>query len=791
MSKSYPLAYVITLALAALMYALGDFVALFTILASFGSPIMLLYFAVDWFVPPLVAFACGYGARRSAPRAWLLGYPLVALVTFVTPVASTKHQVLAVPVPWLAAYRVAKDEVLAAMPERLAWVSLVFLGAMLAGAVHRWIADRRAGAEGEMRSGAVTAVLIALPLVAAAAIAGAWRTHEEGVWGANPRAPVAANFLPVVSAYAERTGQLGAVCTALAPDSGPDVRRGAPGIAHSDIPGLGVATLPVRAAEPNRQAERDRALLRYDVLARAGYFTASETHVVNAVGEVVPARRYVMTLAGWEASENGCFALGRPEVLEIKSFARIEPEPREARVYEVVYTHGIREAADWLGSEDAKAGFGAGLKPPSPKEARLRLVKGRSGWLPEPLVSGETGLDKAKLELTFDQLLPPVDLKLVPQLAARAKLQSNAPSACLLIPSRPGEHAAQIEAGVAGPYSATFAEEAGIDDQARLRAMWKRRLDHLAKEGVFRKEILVGATRFVLEPQYLSFIDKQRPGCLRLGQTRTEYLKARVDAVGAQDKRLARVKGIARIDSDAWSRKIDLSPLPEAAAFVHSGVPVSALLELADGKWKMVSGGGYMPIAIAPPAEPAPQVAARRPPSGTPATPAASAGVHVLAVYQSAGRHGPIDVRVGLRGRPVTLVLSAYEPVTWRIATEPGVVISRVFVLGYNPAKVQGVELGKLAFHGGTYLPVSGRHGSGPDTAAIAQTVARIAGKPPDSLQAYYEVESFSLGGSGGSGAVRPSAAAPKTPLTIRIPAGATKIPLPAREVIIEPTERR
>ena len=197
MSKTYPLAYAVTLALAALMYALGDFVALFTILASFGSPVMLLYFAVDWFVPPLVAFACGYGARRSAPRAWLLGYPLVALVTFVTPVASTKHQVLAVPVPWLAAYRAAKDEVLAAMPERLAWVSIVFLAAVLAGAVHRWIADRRAGAEGEIRSGAATAALIALPLVAAAAIAGAWRTHEEGLWGANPRTPVAANFLPI------------------------------------------------------------------------------------------------------------------------------------------------------------------------------------------------------------------------------------------------------------------------------------------------------------------------------------------------------------------------------------------------------------------------------------------------------------------------------------------------------------------------------------------------------------------------------------------------------------------
>lgn len=790
MPTSYLIAYAVTLALAALMYALGDFVAFFTILASFGSPIMLLYFAVDWAVPPLVAFACGYDARRSALKAWLLGYPLVALVTFVTPVASTKHQVLAVPVPWLAAYRVAKDEVLAAMPERLAWVSLVFLAAIVAGAVHRWIADRRAHEGVQVRSGAGTAALILVPLAAGAAIAGAWYAHQEGIWGANPRAPLAANFLPVVNAYAERTGQLTAPCVALAPDSGADVRRGAPGFAHADIPGLGMATLPVRAAEPHRQAERDRALLRYEVLARVGYFAAADTHVLTAAAEVVPARRYVMTLAGWEASENGCFPMGRSEVLEIKSFARVEPGPKGTRVYEVVYAYGIREAAEWLGSEDARAGFGAGLKPPAPKEARLRLVRGRNGWLPEPLVADGAGLDKAKLERTLDELLPAVDLRRVLHLAVPAHIESNAPPACLLLPPRPGEHATEINAGVVGPYSATFAEEAGMDDQARLRAMWKRRLDHLANERVFKKEILVGATRFVLEPQYLSFLDKQRPGCLRLGQTRTKYLKARVDAVGAQGKRLARVKGIARIDSDAWSRKIDLSPLPEAAAFVHFGVPVSALLEFADAKWKMVSGGGYVPIAVAPPAEPAPQLAARRPPAAA-APGLAPASVHVLAVYQSAGRRGPIDVRVGLRGRPVTLVLSAYEPVTWRIAAEPGVLISRIFVLGYNPAKVQGVEFGKLVFHGGTYLSVSSRRGGGVDTAAIAQTVARIVGKPPDSVQAYYELESFSLGGAGGSGAVLPSTAAAKPPVTIRIPPGATKIPLPAREVVIEPAERR
>ena len=787
----YLLAYALTLAYAALMYALGDFVAFFTILASFGSPIMLLYFALDWLAPPVAALACGYGARRSAPKAWLLGYPLVALITFVTPVASTKHQVLAVPVPWLAAYRAAKDEVLAAMPERLAWVSLVFLAAVLAGVVHRWFADRRAGAEGQGRSGAATAALMALPLAAAAATAGAWWTHEEGLWGANPRAPLAANFLPVVSTFAERTGQLGAPCVALAPDSGPDARRGVAGFAHSDIPGLGVATLPIRAAEPHRQAERDRALLRYEVLARAGYFTVSDTHVMNAGGEVVPARRYVMTLAGWEASENGCFALGRPEVLELKSFARIRPDPPDARVYEVVYAHGIREAAEWLASEDARAGFGAALKPPAPKEQRLRLVKGHSGWLPEPLVADGTALDKAKLKRTLDQLLPPLDLRLVPRLAVPAHIESNAPPACLLLPSRPGEHAVEIEAGVAGPYSATFVDEQGIDPQARLRAMWKSRLDHLAKEGVFRKEDLAGAARFVLEPQYLPFIDKQRPGCLRLGPTRTEYLRARVDAVGTQGKRLARVKGVAKVHADAWSRKIDLSPLPEAAAFVHFGVPVFALLELADGKWKMDSGSGYMPVAVAPPH--APQLAARRPPAAALATPRpadAPASVHVLAVYQSAGRRGPIDVRVGLRGRPVTLVLSAYEPVTWRIVTEPGAVISRVLVLGYHPARVEGVELGKLAFHSGTYLSFSSRRGGG-DTAAMSATVARLVGRPPDSVQAYYEVESFSLGGAGGSGAVLPSTASRNAAPRIRIPPGATKIPLPAREVIIEPAQRR
>src|SRR4051794_6177394 len=104
--------YVVIAAYAALAYLLGPLMQLGTIVVGFGLPI-LLYLGLEWVACPMVAAAAGFHARWSATTALLLGIPLVALFTFVTPVVGSGNPNLSVPVPWLSVHSSAKDGALA------------------------------------------------------------------------------------------------------------------------------------------------------------------------------------------------------------------------------------------------------------------------------------------------------------------------------------------------------------------------------------------------------------------------------------------------------------------------------------------------------------------------------------------------------------------------------------------------------------------------------------------------------------------------------------------------------
>ena len=80
----------------------------------------------------------------------------------------------------------------------------------------------------------------------------------------------------------------------------------------------------------------------------------------------------------------------------------------------------------------------------------------------------------------------------------------------------------------------------------------------------------------------------------------------------------------------------------------------------------------------------------------------ADAEVHAVGVYEgtvpadggaSLGGHrlGIVDVTVAVRDRPVVLVLTAYEPVHWRIGVAPGVQLMKVFAWGYYAPLLSGV----------------------------------------------------------------------------------------------------
>ncbi|MCC3417885.1 MAG: hypothetical protein JGK28_07920 [Microcoleus sp. PH2017_07_MST_O_A] len=73
--------------------------------------------------------------------------------------------------------------------------------------------------------------------------------------------------------------------------------------------------------------------------------------------------------------------------------------------------------------------------------------------------------------------------------------------------------------------------------------------------------------------------------------------------------------------------------------------------------------------------------------------------LHLIGVYEANAEHGKanlsksaIQVKVERRNKPIILALSAYEPVNWNVTVEPGAVIEKIIVNGYNNQTVSGVS---------------------------------------------------------------------------------------------------
>jgi hypothetical protein len=112
---------------------------------GFGVPI-IVFMAVDYAGPIIIAGIVGYLARWSFLASGVLGYPLVVLATAVAPIGNTEHSALPVPVPWLAVYKKASSQeaFTSAIQDQLPINSAVFLTALLVGIVHAEYDRRKA-----------------------------------------------------------------------------------------------------------------------------------------------------------------------------------------------------------------------------------------------------------------------------------------------------------------------------------------------------------------------------------------------------------------------------------------------------------------------------------------------------------------------------------------------------------------------------------------------------------------------------------------------------------------------
>lgn len=615
-------------------------------------------------------------------------------------------------------------------------------------------------------------------VLAAGGAAGARWAFDEGHLGANPRAPTLENFKPVIDAWAWRKGELRPKCISVSTDSAPGIRRGRIGWIGGDVVGLGVTALALKVVPASEQLQRDKTLLKFDALAKEGFFKTSETTLELETGESMPAREYVLTRKGWENSYSSCFYAGRPEVLEIVSFARVQPDPDGIRAYEITYKTGVRALPRWADAEQGREIFGD-LKPHrAVEEKRLRLLRTANGWLPEPLVKTKEGsLDRSRLTQTIDELLP---LITADQILALGKEQEflRDPRACILLPHHLGYSVDEIEWSLNGPVSLTMYEADATGNQVRrIRESWGVRMTNLARTGVFREETIPRdvqrnrpeGVKYVLGEKYLPYISKAGPGCLQLGSLKVELLPGTIELQGRQDGTLHyNFKAVGTIPEDSWARSVAWSGVPEVEAYLDFGVPITGSVEYKDGQWRIVHAGAAAPVIIEPPKR-QPLLPMSDAVPGTPATvgsyragasPAVQPGpgsVHVFAVYQARGSgsggksEGTIRVDVGPKGRPVTLVLSSYEAVHWQIQPEPGAEIAKVVVMGYYPGRVSGVPQERVQRASGflqDYNAGSGGRRRSHNPQTTAETVERLVGRRPDSVEGSYESHYFSLGSS-------------------------------------------
>lgn len=658
-------------------------------------------------------------------------------------------------------------------------------------------------------------------LALAAGIAGAsWWAYEAGHLGSNPRAPTLQNFKPVIDAWAMSKGELRPKCLSTSPDSAPGSRRGRPGWSSGDAMGLGVTTLSLKTPSPAQQLMRDKTLLRFDLLAREGFFDATETTMTLDTGETLLAREYVLTQKGWENSSTGCVYLGRPEVLEVLSFARVEPDPDGVRAYELSYKVGLRALPPWANTDEAREILGD-LKPfQVQEEKRLRLLRSEHGWLPEPLVkTKEGGIDRSRLARRFDDLLPAISAAQIVTLSKEHDFL-RAPSVCLALPSQIGRDADEIEWSLNGPVSFTLYEADVVTHPLpRIRESWSARLDGLARGGVFAIQTIARdpirnhppGIRYVLDQQYLPQIGKTGPGCLRIAPLKLDILPAGIELQGRQDGTPSyRFKGIGRIADDAWVRGVNAPGVPELDAYLNYGVPISGLVDFKDGQWRIVQAGAATPVIVEPPVPrlpdysfapgaPAAAMGVAAASAGATVRPAVAGSVHVISVYQArrtaaTAEEGTISVGVGAKPGPITLVLSAYEPVHWQILPDRGAEIARVVVMGNTPGRVSGVAHDRVQRVNG-YLRAY-RAGSSDervryDPAVTAAAVERLVGRRPDSVDGTYEAHYFSLGSS------RPPPAAPSLSPPPASPRGAISAypvaaapPRPAGAMVTMPQRR-
>lgn len=178
---------------------------------------------------------------------------------------------------------------------------------------------------------------------------------------------------------------------------------------------------------------------------------------------------------------------------------------------------------------------------------------------------------------------------------------------------------------------------------------------------------------------------------------------------------------------------------------------INAMTQSAQVPYESVmSSGGARIVAPAPPAPPIFTPASPSPPMpGTQIRPlTAETQVEAVGVYESAnGRHGGgvhipgvIDIEVRKTKQPLTLMLSSYEPIIWKLHLQPGSNIRQVLLSGYHHSTVEGAGNAKvIVINAGYNYQSSGYQ-------RLPADVVSLTGQTTGLFQGTYSGERFSVG---------------------------------------------
>lgn len=131
---------------------------------------------------------------------------------------------------------------------------------------------------------------------------------------------------------------------------------------------------------------------------------------------------------------------------------------------------------------------------------------------------------------------------------------------------------------------------------------------------------------------------------------------------------------------------------------------------------------------------------------------ARAARIESIGVYQGAGESTrsvtgraakTVEVLVRHTASPIVLVLSAYEPVQWRLRLAAGARLNAVLVSGYYPSQVTGAGSARVLTIGSAYAYKPGSV----EYAALNREVLQSTGRTIDAFQGSYEGRRFTIGG--------------------------------------------